>query len=376
MSTTQCPIFVAVHVGAGRLSTAKEARYRSACARACESAMAMLKNGEQATDAIVRAISLLEDDPITNAGLGSNFTLQGTVECDASMMDGRTGTFGAVGAVSGIKNPITAANKLVEKNKEGVMSLGRIPPVLLAGQGAMDWAKENGCEIVDKGALMHESSYSTYVSHMAQLYSAAAPDPVELGHDTVGAIAIDRRGNVASGVSSGGISLKYSGRIGEAAMYGCGCWAQNSTYSSAGIACSTSGTGEQIMRTMLTSKCVARLDQETDMHKAISDALTIDFLDSPMLQMYPDKSAGIITLRMQETNSIPREHHFVSMIIEWNYLFCIGSLGIEFWYGHVTDSMGIGFMSETFAKPKTFISRKPCHEKLTCSGYLIPTPTL
>ncbi|CEP13846.1 hypothetical protein [Parasitella parasitica] len=176
----------------------------------------------------------------------------------------------------------------------------------------------------------------------------------DLGHDTVGAICIDSKGEIAAGVSSGGISLKSPGRIGEAAMYGSGCWAQNERDDLPGIACSTTGTGEQIMRTMFTYKCVERLLKEDDIRVAVLDTLNKDFLESPMLAMYDQKSVGTIALRSQKSH---------------------GKTRVEFWFGHVTEAMGIGYFSGTMKSPKVraFISRKASSNVKTVSrGWLIP----
>ncbi|CEG75601.1 hypothetical protein RMATCC62417_10615 [Rhizopus microsporus] len=346
-------VFIAVHVGAGNLSKTKEPAYRALCAKACKAGMEILKskNGS-AIDAVAMAIKILEDDPITNAGYGSNLTIKGTVECDASIMEGARGTFGAVGAVSGIKNPIMTAKQLVFEGKDGLLPLGRMPPMLLVGQGAREWAKARNNIIVEDEELIEQSSLATFAEHMSRLieYQEQTKQP-DLGHDTVGAVCIDQNGNTAAGVSSGGISLKFPGRVGEAAMYGCGCWAQNERNGVSGVACSTTGTGEQIMRTMLTYKCASRLQTEDDIQKAMTDCLKNDFLDSPFLDIYDTKSVGIIMLRVQTLENDKR---------------------LEFWYGHTTEDMGVGYMSSTYSKPKTFISRKTSpKERLVSSGWLI-----
>ncbi|KAI7855968.1 threonine aspartase 1-like protein [Circinella umbellata] len=333
-------VFVAVHVGAGHLSRSKESKYRLACARACEEAMRELKQGESALEAISKAIVILENDPITNAGYGSNLTLKCTVECDASIMDGHTNNFGAVGAVSGIKNPILAAKKMVQQTS--LLPLGRIPPTLLVGSGAKTWAKEHDLALVEDAALISQNALHTFGKHMELLLfhkNENSQEDDDKLDDTVGAIAIDMDGNIAAGVSSGGISLKYPGRVGEAmkaAMYGCGCWAKNATKNEPGIACSTSGTGEQIIRTRITTECVEQLIKEDDIPSCMNRILRKTFLQSPYLQMYEEKSVDI-----------------------------------EFSYAHTTNSMGIGCMSGESKKPKTFISRKADHETILCSGWLV-----
>ncbi|KAI8975673.1 threonine aspartase 1-like protein [Mycotypha africana] len=349
------PVFIAVHVGAGHLSRSKESTYRSACAKACIRAMRILKDKEGTSSlAVAEAIRQLEDHPVTNAGYGSNLSLEGKVECDASLMSGTNGTFGAVGAVRGVKNPILSAYQMVLEADQGLLSLGRIPPMFLAGEGAKEWSKSRNLPIVEEDDLIEPQAFETYLNHLKMLMEADKKDPsvgVDQGHDTVGAICIDRFGNIAAGVSSGGISLKSPGRVGEAAMYGAGCWAQNEKNDTPGIACSTTGTGEQIMRTMFTHKCVERLIKEDNIQTAITDALRHDFLGSSFLTSYDKLSVGTIALRSQKSNNKTR---------------------IEFWYGHVTEDMGIGYMSGTYTKPKTFVSRKGnLSEPYVSSGRLI-----
>ncbi|KAG2231302.1 hypothetical protein INT48_006413 [Thamnidium elegans] len=347
------PVFIAVHVGAGNLARSKEAKYRSACAKACELAMQVLKRPDgTAAEAVAVAIAQLENDPITNAGYGSNLTLKGTVECDASLMTGKTGTFGAVGAVSGIKNPIFTAYQMVIDAEKGLLSLGRIPPMFLAGNGAATWAKERGQIVIEPESLIEQNAQNVYIDHLQRLIEDQEDqEKVDLGHDTVGAICVDQFGHIAAGVSSGGISLKAPGRVGEAAMYGSGCWAQNEKDDLPGVACSTTGTGEQIMRTMFTYKCADRISKQQDIQTSIHDALTKDFLESPLLDMYDIKSVGTIALRSQKSSHSTR---------------------IEFWYGHITEDMGIGYMTGTSKKPKTFVSRKTSEkEKVVSSGWLV-----
>ncbi|GAB5591373.1 taspase [Umbelopsis nana] len=310
--------------------------------------MELLIQGADSLQAVGAAIAVLEDAPCTNAGYGSNLTLQGTVECDASIMTD-AGAFGAVGAVSGIKNPILAAKKLLEVSQEGLLPLGRVPPIFMVGPGAFEWAKDHGIETTAKSKLITDGSFNTYINHLKRYHQAhelhggnerikrsamTTEDIAILGHDTVGAICVDQNGKIASGVSSGGISLKFPGRVGEAAVFGSGCWAHQVADQSVSIACSSTGTGEQLLLTMLAQQFANIAEQEEDTSKAMSQALKSKFLDHPALRNVSEKNAGLLGLKF-----LPRASDK-----------CVGI--VELCYGHTTRSMGIGYMSSHQKMPK------------------------
>lgn len=323
-------------------------------------AMKMLKTGASAAEAVSRAIEVLEDSTLTNAGTGSSLTLQGTVECDASIMEGRHLTFGAVGALTGIKNPIRVAKKLVDEQLKGPLSLGRIPPCTMVGPGATTWAVEHGIMTVPKEHLMSELSQTTYESHKRRLQDAeerrqskrlkhlnrtneileeVTVEPIceaDNGvQDTVGAVCVDMKGHMAAGASSGGISLKQPGRLGPAAMFGAGCWAQDGE---PGVAIATSGTGEHIMSTLLARECGRSLRNIPMATEALHSVFTKEFLDSEHLQNTEFKYGGALALKFEP--------------------FDDGRRCLELLWGHTTDSMSLGYMSDT-SKPKAFISRLP-----------------
>ncbi|KAI8576604.1 hypothetical protein K450DRAFT_256402 [Umbelopsis ramanniana AG] len=377
--------FVAVHVGAGNHARSKESLYKETCNRACQAAMDLLLQGADSMQAVGAAIAVLEDSPCTNAGYGSNLTLQGTVECDASIMT-EAGNFGAVGAVSGIKNPILAAKKLLEVSNQGLLSLGRVPPVFMVGPGAFEWAKDHGVEVVLKSKLISDGALQTYVGHMHRYYemnklacdhsqhalpSSSISDDSALGHDTVGAICVDQNGKIASGVSSGGISLKFPGRVGEvslgmstntpncvlinpfqAAVFGSGCWTQRLTDPDVAIACSSTGTGEQLLLTMLAHQFATMVEHEEETSVAMSRVLKTKFLEHPLLQNMIEKNAGLLAAKL----------------IRRNKDGCIGI--VELCYGHTTHSMGVGYMTSHQEQPKFVMSRKRPGQEQACSSMM------
>ncbi|KAF7668786.1 hypothetical protein LDENG_00288220 [Lucifuga dentata] len=235
--------FVLVHAGAGYHSESKAKEYKHVCKRACQRAVDQLRAGALAVEAVAAALVELEDSPFTNAGMGSNLNLSGDIECDASIMDGRSLHYGAVGAINGIKNPVLAANRLLSEAQKGKLSAGRIPPCFLVGRGAHDWAVTHGIPSCPSEKMATKFSLSAYKRNKRKMELA---EKMDMEHnqtkrrrqssenengsgclDTVGAVVVDLEGNVAAAVSSGGLAMKHPGRVGQAAHYGCGCWAEN-----------------------------------------------------------------------------------------------------------------------------------------------------
>lgn len=163
--------FVGVHIGAGHHSQARTSLYLSICAKACQVAIDMLKEGSSAVDAAEAATMVLEDAGETNAGYGSNLTELGTVEMDAGLMDGESLLFGAVGAVPGIKNPIKVAKLLVHEQRKGLLPLGRVPPGFLVGNGARQWAERKGVPVVSERSLISDKALKLYKHYKKKLDS-------------------------------------------------------------------------------------------------------------------------------------------------------------------------------------------------------------
>ncbi|XP_046885049.1 threonine aspartase 1 isoform X5 [Hypomesus transpacificus] len=295
--------FVLVHAGAGYHSESKAKEYKHVCKRACQRAVDRLKAGALAVEAVAAALVELEsltqscpsqDSPFTNAGMGSNLNLKGEIECDASIMDGKSLHYGAVGAISGIKNPVLVANRLLSEAQKGKLSAGRIPPCFLVGRGAHDWAVSHGIPPCPSDKMATKFSLSAYKRNKHKMELAEKMDSgfkqtkrrrqsseneeVSGCLDTVGAIVVDQEGNVAAAVSSGGLAMKHSGRVGQAAHYGCGCWAENAcNVNPYSTAVSTSGCGEHLIRTMLARECSSAM-QADDAHQALLEAMQNKFI--------------------------------------------------------------------------------------------------
>jgi beta-aspartyl-peptidase (threonine type) len=213
-----------VHGGAGREALDDRAPRRAGVARAVEAGWAVLAAGGRSLDATVEAVVVLEDDPHFNAGRGAVLTVDGTVELDASIMEGAALAAGAVGAVAGVPNPIRLARALLERGSE----------VLLVGEAAAAQARELGCAVCDPEALVTEAARRRWRERQ------------QGGGATVGAVARDARGHVAAATSTGGIAGKRRGRVGDSAVIGAGTYADDTL--GAG---SATGPGEAIIRVSL-----------------------------------------------------------------------------------------------------------------------------
>jgi len=254
---------------------------------ACKAASQSLASNNCPLEAVTAAIAILEDDPLTNAGNGSNLTFDGFVECDASVMAG-DGTFGSIAAAGGIQNPCVAAARLALESKES-LSYGRVRPVMLAGDAARKWALQQGLEASnteEEAKQMHatararrqqqkyldilseDNNDNSDGSQGADYNSNKKRRRIDVNdkvkdtdfvNDTVGCCVINARGQVASGVSSGGIAVKTSGRVGEAAIYGAGCWAQETETGIHRVAVSVTGVGERIMKHLVARECAMRV---------------------------------------------------------------------------------------------------------------------
>lgn len=230
---------IAIHGGAGTLvkgmmTPEMESRYKADLEKALDAGYDMLAQGKSAVDAVEAAVNLLEDSPLFNAGKGSVFTADETHEMDASIMEGKGLNAGAVSLISGIKNPISLARDIMEKSEH----------VFLAGVGAMQFAKMNGYTqepdsyFYDK--LRHDQWVEIKDTDTFQLDHSASKDS-KFG--TVGAVACDKDGNIAAATSTGGMTNKRFGRIGDSPLIGAGNYANNET-----CAVSCTGSGEYFIR--------------------------------------------------------------------------------------------------------------------------------
>ena len=258
-SSPKAEFSIVIHGGAGtilreNMTPEDEAAYKAKLEEAIRVGYEILKNGGSSLDAVEKTINVMEDSPLFNAGKGAVFTNAETNELDASIMDGKTLNAGASAGTTNVRNTINLARAIMEKS----------PHVMLSGKGAEEFAKEQGIQIVDPSYFFTERRYNS-------LLKIKETEKVELDHDdktafydptikdskfgTVGCVALDKNGNLAAGTSTGGMTNKRWGRIGDAPIIGAGTYANNNT-----CAVSSTGWGEFFIRAMVAHDISALME--------------------------------------------------------------------------------------------------------------------
>lgn len=254
-----------IHGGAGvlerdRMTPDREAAARAGLDRALAAGEAILAKGGSALDAVEAAVRILEDDPAFNAGRGAVFTYEGTNELDASIMDGRTRAAGAVAGVTGTKNPISLARRVMEDS----------PHVFLAGDGADTFSREKGLEQVDPEWFATPERREQLDRMKARETAGGGADwfDVDMKYGTVGAVARDASGHVAAATSTGGVTGKRWGRVGDSPIVGAGTYADDRA-----CAVSATGAGEFFIRAGVAHEICARVRLGGESLQAASDAV-------------------------------------------------------------------------------------------------------
>lgn len=244
---------IAIHGGAGAISRAqmtpeREREYVAALSTIVESGQKMLAAGASALDTVTEAVRLLEECPLFNAGIGSVFTAAETHELDACVMDGNSLQAGAVAGVKHLRNPVLAARLVLDKS----------PHVMLIGEGAEAFARAEGMELVNNSLFSTDMRFQQLLearSHGEFILDHDAPLDERHKMGTVGAVALDFNGNLAAATSTGGMTNKLPGRVGDSPLVGAGCYANN-----ASVAVSCTGTGEVFIRTLAAYDIAALMD--------------------------------------------------------------------------------------------------------------------
>jgi beta-aspartyl-peptidase (threonine type) len=243
---------LAIHGGAGTITPEQmtpdlEQQYRAKLGEALAIGRDILQRGGSSLDACEAVVRLLEDSPLFNAGKGSVFTAEGTNEMDAAIMDGSTRRAGAIAGVKHVKNPITLARLVMEHS----------PHVMLTGDGAEAFAKENGIELVSPEYFFTERRWRELERARAKEKEKPASPAGEREHGTVGAVALDRQGHLAAATSTGGMTNKKFGRVGDSPIIGAGTYASDRS-----CAVSATGNGEYFIRAVVAHDVAARIEYQ------------------------------------------------------------------------------------------------------------------
>jgi len=277
VSAQQKKYVMVIHGGAGtilkkNMSPEKEAAYIDALTKALNAGYAEIKAGKSSLDAVEATIHVLENDPRFNAGKGAVFTHDGRNELDAAIMDGKTLMAGSVAGVTTIKNPISAARAVMEKSEH----------VMMVGAGADQFAKEAGLEIVDPKYFwtkerwdglqqaIKEDSTKAVLDHGSKKSELLGSKNHDYKFGTVGCVALDKAGNLAAGTSTGGMTNKKYGRVGDAPIIGAGTYCNNET---AGISCT--GWGEFYIRNVV-AKTISDLMEYKGLSVAEASKIVLD----------------------------------------------------------------------------------------------------
>lgn len=290
-------VVLGIHGGIGdadqELSPDVDKQMRAVMEAALRAGYAKLQRGESSLDAVEGAIRVMEDSPLFNAGKGAVFTHEGRNELDASIMDGRTKKAGAVAGVTTVKNPITAARAVMEKSKH----------VLLTGRGAEIFAERQGLDIVDpkyfwtehrwkaiQDILEKEKAEEKKKAEEKNKRSEAPGNSVlrksKTEYGTVGAVARDNAGNLAAGTSTGGMTNKMLGRVGDSPIIGAGTYADNDA---AAVSCT--GHGEYFIRYSVTHEIIAQMKYKgVSAQAAAHDVINVQLKNA--VKANPDDAEG------------------------------------------------------------------------------------
>jgi L-asparaginase / beta-aspartyl-peptidase len=228
-----------VHGGAKEIDSGDEQANRDGLRQAAEAGRQVLSNGGSAVDAVEASIRVLETLPVFNAGTGSALNSAGDIEMCAGLMDGSDRSVGAVTVIRDVRHPISVARRLLPEKE-----------ILLAGEGALLFAREHDLELTSEDALRSEAA------------------PAQQEHDTVGAVALDSQGHIAAGTSTGGLTGSRVGRVGDSPQPGCGLYADDRVGGT-----SLSGDGETIARVALASQIIASLKKGESLELALTTAV-------------------------------------------------------------------------------------------------------
>ncbi|MGA7964541.1 MAG: isoaspartyl peptidase/L-asparaginase [Gammaproteobacteria bacterium] len=285
---SQNPIAIVIHGGAGTIdrgdmTPAQEKAYRAKLTEALEAGHTVLEKGGRATDAVQAAIEVMEDSPLFNAGRGAVFTRGGLNQLDAAIMDGSTLEAGSVGAVEHIAHPIRLAYTVMTES----------PHVMLVGRGAADFAWAHGFRFTPASWFYTERRWDSHIEGLKKLPSDSPGTPELIAgkrgwaYGTVGAVALDREGHIAAGTSTGGLTNKLDGRVGDSPTIGAGTYADDATCGASGT-----GVGEFYMRLNLTKSISDLMEMKGWSLEKAADTM----VNKRLVKLGGEKTGGVIAL--------------------------------------------------------------------------------
>jgi beta-aspartyl-peptidase (threonine type) len=259
---------LAIHGGAGtilrsKMTPEREAAYHAGLRRALDAGRVVLADGACALDAVSAAVTALEDEPLFNAGRGAVYTSAGKQEMDAAVMDGRHRSAGAVAGICGPRNPVLAARAVMENSGH----------VILIGESALEFCRRHGLAFEEPSYFYTEQRWNALQETLAMRKSGADDHDESRKHGTVGAVARDKHGNLAAATSTGGMTAKSPGRVGDSPVIGAGTWADNET-----CAISATGHGEIFIRYAAAHEIASRMRYAGQSLEEASRAVVIDML--------------------------------------------------------------------------------------------------
>lgn len=293
------PFAIAIHGGAGTISRKsmtpeKERAYKAKLQEAVDTGYSVLNEGGSSIDAVIASVQVLEASEYFNAGKGAVYTFEGTHELDASIMDGKSLNAGAVAGVTTVKSPISLAREVMDNSVH----------VLLSGEGAETFAKKQNLALVDNSYFDTKHRYESLLrakkklkqkeQELKDFQAAHQTLPIEFKAGTVGAVAVDKYGNLAAATSTGGMTAKRFGRIGDSPIIGAGTYADNES-----CAVSATGHGEYFIRYHVAADICARMKyQEISLEQA-ADQVINDVL------VKAGGSGGVIAIDAQGNIAMP-----------------------------------------------------------------------
>jgi beta-aspartyl-peptidase (threonine type) len=277
---TTTPVAIAIHAGAGTIERSslaedQEKQIRAALDSAVRAGHKVLQSGGTSLEAITRAVTLLEDTPFFNAGKGAVFNSAGKNELDASIMDGATLNAGAVAGVHNIRNPVLLASKVMTDSRH----------VMLGGEGAETFARENGIEFAGDAYFHTDYRWQQLEKARAAEGTAQLSESPDRWFSTVGAVAVDSEGNLAAATSTGGMTNKRWGRIGDSPIIGAGTYADNRS-----CAVSATGHGEYFIRATVARDICSRVQYQGVSLQEAADTV----INQVLVEMGGD--GGVITI--------------------------------------------------------------------------------